>query len=299
MFWVGCDSRTAILASALVLVFMGCGESPKIQRYQAPKDPVPLQKAVSPAASREPARLMAAVVRRDGAVWFFKMVASPELAEQHEQGLRQIVQSVTFDAEGNPHWTLPEGWSENAGDAIRYRTLVSSGELGRSVEVSVTRLPATGGDWDAYLLANVNRWRGQIGLPALSALELADAIQTFQTASGEEAYWCDFQSGGQEGGSGRWPASVRCRSNRIFTTGRRAGALVEFAGRRPAASRLCRGVRQCTSRSDVDRPGTPERLLVGEREPLARSNRSWTVGRIRNGAGPTAFAVGRCGSGLL
>ncbi len=189
--WHGAGLVACIWAAVLV---SGCSKMPEIQRYQAPKDPLPIQQTMAPPAVSTPARLVAAVVRHQADVWFFKVTASPDLVQEHQAALRRLVQSVTFDSTGNPVWELPDGWSESPGDAIRYRTLRSGGEVGRTLEVSVTRLPSTGGDWDAYLLANVNRWRNQIGLPPLSAMQLTDAIQLDKTASGEEIFWCDFEN---------------------------------------------------------------------------------------------------------
>ncbi len=63
-------------------------------------------------------------------------------------------------------WTLPAGWSEEAGSGMRFATLrPAHGD----VDVSVTRLQGAAGG----LLPNVNRWRGQLGLPPLSDADLA------------------------------------------------------------------------------------------------------------------------------
>ena len=60
-------------------------------------------------------------------------------------------------------YALPEGWKEKALTQLRVASLEIS-ENGKSVDVSVIPLgPMSGGD-----LANVNRWRGQVGQPALA-----------------------------------------------------------------------------------------------------------------------------------
>ena len=74
------------------------------------------------------------------------------------------------------HWTLPSGWTEVAPGAMSIATFKVPGQNGAEAEVSVVPLPGSAGG-DA---ANVNRWRGQVGLPAASADELqkmGEAVQ--------------------------------------------------------------------------------------------------------------------------
>ena len=68
--------------------------------------------------------------------------------------------------QGALKWALPKGWTETPGSGMRYATLTPPGA--GKVEMSVVVLPgAAGGE-----LANVNRWRGQIGLPPLDEAAL-------------------------------------------------------------------------------------------------------------------------------
>lgn len=68
-------------------------------------------------------------------------------------------------------FTAPAGWRPKPAGTMRQASFVVSGEGGAEVDISVTSFPGdTGG-----LLANVNRWRGQIGLapidePGLGAI---------------------------------------------------------------------------------------------------------------------------------
>ncbi len=67
------------------------------------------------------------------------------------------------------HWTLPGGWSRSAEQRpMRFATLVSGGE--DPLEVSVIRLGGDGGG----LLANVNRWRGQMELGPINESQLSE-----------------------------------------------------------------------------------------------------------------------------
>ncbi|MBI4370917.1 MAG: hypothetical protein HY552_01330 [Elusimicrobia bacterium] len=69
-----------------------------------------------------------------------------------------------------PRWRVPRGWKELPGTGMRAATLLPPPAAGKA-EVSVIALPGdVGGE-----LANVNRWRGQLGLPPLAEPELAGA----------------------------------------------------------------------------------------------------------------------------
>ncbi len=41
------------------------------------------------------------------------------------------------------------------------------------------------------LLANVNRWRGKVGLPGVEEEELKDAVREFKVATGQPGYIVD------------------------------------------------------------------------------------------------------------
>ena len=77
-------------------------------------------------------------------------------------------------------WTLPSGWKEEPGNGIRLATLRPPQDAGPS-EVSVVALPGdVGGE-----LPNVNRWRGQLGLPPINAPQLPKARQKTHSRLGE------------------------------------------------------------------------------------------------------------------
>ncbi|WP_242346603.1 hypothetical protein [Anaeromyxobacter terrae] len=86
-------------------------------------------------------------------------------------------------------WTLPARWTETTGGGMRYATLKAP--VGGRLDVSVTVLPGEAGGE----LANVNRWRGQIGLPALDGAALAKARRPLETKAGTVSLY-DFTSEG-------------------------------------------------------------------------------------------------------
>lgn len=85
----------------------------------------------------------------------------------------QTLPSSALAEAGNPTWTVPPGWEEGKASSIRRGSWVVHGEQGQSADIAVTAFPGdVGGP-----LANINRWRGQIGLGAITEEE-ADSITT-------------------------------------------------------------------------------------------------------------------------
>jgi hypothetical protein len=84
-------------------------------------------------------------------------------------------------------WTLPQGWTESrGGGGMRLATLKPTGS---TADVSVIVLPGDAGGE----LANVNRWRGQIGLGPIDAAALAAARQVTKAPAAPVAVF-DFAS---------------------------------------------------------------------------------------------------------
>ncbi len=91
---------------------------------------------------------------------------------------------------GTLQWKLPKGWTESrSAGGMRYATL-KPGTPGK-IEVSILVFPgAAGGE-----LANVNRWRNQIGLPPVDDAALAKDRKTLKAPIGSLAMF-DYTSEG-------------------------------------------------------------------------------------------------------
>ena len=88
-------------------------------------------------------------------------------------------------------WSLPKGWSEaQGGGSMRFATFKPP--FAGKLEATVVVLPGPAGGE----LANVNRWRGQIGLPPLDEAGLAKARTALKTKAGSLNVY-DFTSEGQ------------------------------------------------------------------------------------------------------
>jgi hypothetical protein len=87
-------------------------------------------------------------------------------------------------------WKLPKGWQETKAGGMRFATLKPP--VNGKLDVSVVVLPGTAGGE----LANVNRWRGQIGLPPVDDMALASARKAVKSRAGTISVY-DFTSEGQ------------------------------------------------------------------------------------------------------
>lgn len=70
---------------------------------------------------------------------------------------------------GNISWTVPAGWQQQAGSAMRQASFRVTGKNGKQADMSVVVFPGDAGG----TLANINRWRGQLNLPAVNETEMA------------------------------------------------------------------------------------------------------------------------------
>lgn len=171
---------------------VGCRPPDDIVRYSIEKQ--------SLVEARTKSRLLGAIVPNGNKAWFFKAVGpSTALAAQRE-AFEKFIQAVKFknaDADADPEWELPDGWStvpaaklrDKAVADMRFATLQIGSET-HPVEIAVSSLPRPPGDWDAYVLTNVNRWRGQMQLKDLEAGELWSQVQRM---SGSDTVLVDFE----------------------------------------------------------------------------------------------------------
>ena len=92
-------------------------------------------------------------------------------------------------------WQTPDGWTEVPAGEMRVASFKIQGQNGKQADVSVIPLPGLAGSDDA----NVNRWRGQVGLPPVSPEELKKSAESVE-AGGQPAQLYDVA--GQNPGSG-------------------------------------------------------------------------------------------------
>ena len=125
-------------------------------------------------------RMLAAIVPRGEQAWFFRLMGPAESRGRGQRQFPRAVKSVRFAADdAPPEWTLPDGWRQKPASGMRYAT-IEAGAADQVLDLSVTVLPRNEPNFDVYTLSNVNRWRGQLGLPPLAIGRLHDGVEELE-----------------------------------------------------------------------------------------------------------------------
>jgi hypothetical protein len=154
--------RTASLI-AVLLIAAGCGRQEEVRHYKAPKDPT--------------WRILGAVTAVGGASWFFKLAAPTERLDPVRDGVLAFYKTLRSE-DGKLKWTAPKDWAEEKGNANRESTIRLSGPEPK-LEISITRLQGDGGG----MLANLNRWREQLGLEKVAEADLPSQAKKLDGAA--------------------------------------------------------------------------------------------------------------------
>lgn len=145
---------SAVLVGLAALIFSGCQQDEEVRRYRVPK----------PLTFPEPppkVRMLAVILPHGERTWFFKLTGPTAVVNEQAEAFDRFIRSVTFTSnKENPvEWAVPEGWQKEKDRPGRQATF-HMGPKDDPAEMTVVALGAQAGS----LLANVNRWRGQIGL---------------------------------------------------------------------------------------------------------------------------------------
>jgi hypothetical protein len=142
-------------------------------------------------------RILVATVTRGTMSWFFKMAGDDAYVLSQKKNFVQFLKSVSFgdDATAQPAspapagsasdagsiWTVPSGWQSVPPSQFLLVEYAVPGANGAKAEVNVAMLNGEGGG----LAANVNRWRGQIGLAPASDDDLQKLAQPLDVPGGK------------------------------------------------------------------------------------------------------------------
>jgi hypothetical protein len=166
------------------------------------------------------ARIIGAILHADETTWYFKMMGDAALVEKNKPAFVAFLKSVQFQSApaaasgmnmamgqlpashpavsgldpsaaaaampAKPTWTIPADWKEGELMQFLVARYVIAGSGDASAAVNVSQLDGTGGG----LLANLNRWRSQLGQPAIADDDAAK-LPTVD-ASGTKAVVADF-----------------------------------------------------------------------------------------------------------
>lgn len=187
----------------VILLVSGCTEEPEITRRLVPKPSTGSDETPSiPTAPEKPTqaattqkidgRMLAAVVPAGGQGWFFK-ISGAEAAVAEQTGKFETLLKTLAIKDGRPIWKTPDGWDEQGASGMRAATFVI-GDPAQKLECSVIALPAEAPSSDDYLLPNINRWRGQLGLDSQTMAELKDSdeFHQFDLSGGTTITWVNL-----------------------------------------------------------------------------------------------------------
>ena len=166
-------------------------------------------------ASGDKTRIIAVIQHRDdGNTWFYKMTGDADLVEQQKPAFVEFLKSLNFSGataqtetpttlppghpqigdmnsaaansvpisqEGQPDWTVPSGWQEIPPAQFLLAEFSVTGANGAKADVNVAALAGDGGG----LPANIDRWRGQLGLAPLSEEDFSKSVESIDVAGGK------------------------------------------------------------------------------------------------------------------
>jgi hypothetical protein len=140
-------------------------------------------------------RIIAAMVNTASATLFFKMRGNADLAEAQKGEFIEWVAAVcNAQTQAGPSqmaapppqttsapaikWKTPEGWTEVPPSSMQYASFSALADEGGKIDISIVTFPGDGGS-DAD---NINRWRGQIGLPPIDPSAVTSQVAALKTA---------------------------------------------------------------------------------------------------------------------
>ncbi len=160
-----------------------------------------------------PNRVMLATLQHDGITWFFKLAGDSSLLTVQKPVMLDYLKSVSFvegaplsaegphfastntkrvnsepappaepptgASSGRPAWEIPSDWQETSASQMLLAKFAVTNQDGEA-EVTVSSFPGEVGG----LLANVNRWRGQVGLTPLAQDDLDKSVSRLDVLGG-------------------------------------------------------------------------------------------------------------------
>lgn len=140
------------------------------------------------------AKIITAIVHRDDASWFYKLSGDGALVDAQKPAFIAFLKSIRLkeapaaaaaapadaadDSGAKPNWTVPSQWKVMTAGQMQVARFAVPERNGVKAEVGVSVFPNdTGGT-----LANVNRWRRQIGLAEVNEGELSSVVSPLDPA---------------------------------------------------------------------------------------------------------------------
>jgi hypothetical protein len=171
--------------------------------------------------SGDPMRVLAAVVRRGGTAWFFKMTGDGLLVATEKPAFVGFLKTVRFTVSGpnagfaatpdelppshppiggvpgmtgtaqvpgvgqkRPTWKVPAAWKEVPAGPFLVAKFTIAGPDNSQAALNISMSAGDGGG----LAGNVNRWRKQLGLPEAADTDVHQAVKTIDTLDGKASF---------------------------------------------------------------------------------------------------------------
>ncbi len=153
--------------------------------------------------------VLAAVLKEPSRTWFFKLKGAEATIMAETDRFLEFLSSVEIDRDphagiaggmamqnlpqnassqqGNPQWTIPEVWQPGRPSQMRRGSYQVMGDDNKMVDIAVTTFPGDVGG----MLANINRWRNQIGLGPVTA-GMVDTVVEKLDIDGKECQYVDL-----------------------------------------------------------------------------------------------------------
>jgi hypothetical protein len=138
-----------------------------------------------------------------------------------------------------PTYTVPKGWEEQEPDKLGIATArfrIGEGKGDEAVTASIVALQG-----DGLLVANVNRWRAQVGLKALDDEAARQALEPIKV-DGRDAHFFDVTGPGAEGKAPRVMAAMIPRGEQLWVV-RIGGPATKVAEQKKAFDEFVKSIR--------------------------------------------------------
>lgn len=159
----------------LLALLTGCAREPAIRTYTVSRD--------------IPDRLLGGILLQEDRGWFFKLSGPRQELDAKTDEFKTFLKSLQINSDSTqPEWTLPDGWEVDTEPHQMRVATIKVPLKSKTAELTVTVLPRPpqSGDDAQYLLANINRWRDQMGQGRISARDL-ESLEKVE-AQGAEVY---------------------------------------------------------------------------------------------------------------
>ncbi len=167
------------------------------------------------------ARIIAAMLTRGDTTFFFKMTGADALVQEQKPAFLQFLKSITFqgadpeqpasqptpvastetpaaaaDSGAHPNWQVPANWHQAPSSPMLVAKFMVPGTGDARADINISSSQGTGGG----IAANINRWRGQLGLPPVEDQAAIDKLVSAINVTDGLASCVDLAGTGQATG---------------------------------------------------------------------------------------------------